>query len=244
MSRTFQSAHPVLIGLVVSALATAASYFTPADHGTTAVGFIFLAATFACALPRSSPHPPAHYGLALGGLFEPAPLNPARLIRESLRATLVATILLALIILPFAWGFELWYAPPQAWSWERAWGTNSDSHPAFALLNLFLTHLLVVALPEEVFFRGYLQTALDDRWSSRLHLLGASLGWSLVVSGIIFALGHLATTPQAGRLAVFFPSLLFGFLRARSGGVGASIVLHAQCNVLAHVLGRGYGFID
>ncbi len=228
----------------MSVLATGASYFTPAEHGTTAVGFIFLAATFVCALPRSSPLPPAHYGLALGGLFEPAPLSPARLIRESVRAMMIATVVLAVITVPFAWGFELWYSPPSEWNWERAFGTNKETSPAVALSNLLLTHLLVVALPEEVFFRGYLQTALDDRWKARLHLFGAPLGFSLIVSGMIFALGHLATTPQLGRLAVFFPSLLFGFLRARTGGVGASIVLHAQCNVLAHVLGRGYGFVE
>ena len=59
--------------------------------------------------------------------------------------------------------------------------------------------------------------------------------------GAIFAVGHLLTEPYPGRLAVFFPSLVFGFLRAREGGVGASIVFHALCNLFASYLGQSYG---
>jgi membrane protease YdiL (CAAX protease family) len=43
------------------------------------------------------------------------------------------------------------------------------------------------------------------------------------------------------RLAVFFPALLFGWLRARTGGIGASVCFHAICNVYSQLLGRGYG---
>ena len=35
-----------------------------------------------------------------------------------------------------------------------------------------------------------------------------------------FALGHVATEVHPNRLAVFFPSLLFGYLRTRRGGIG------------------------
>ena len=58
----------------------------------------------------------------------------------------------------------------------------------------------------------------------------------------IFALGHVATVHLATRLAVFFPALLFGWLRARTGGVGASVALHALCNLFAAYLARSYGF--
>jgi membrane protease YdiL (CAAX protease family) len=58
---------------------------------------------------------------------------------------------------------------------------------------------------------------------------------------MIFAAGHLATVQVPARLAVFFPALLFGWLRARTGGVGASVFFHATCNLYSLVLGRGYG---
>jgi membrane protease YdiL (CAAX protease family) len=101
---------------------------------------------------------------------------------------------------------------------------------------------LVVALPEEAFFRGYLQTSLDDRWGTPWKILGARLGLSLVVTSATFALGHLAALPYLARLAVFFPSLLFGYLRTRSGGVGAPLLFHAVCNVFAAWLAAAYGF--
>jgi membrane protease YdiL (CAAX protease family) len=103
------------------------------------------------------------------------------------------------------------------------------------------SQLLGVAFPEEVFFRGYLQSALDRVWPPRFRLLGARLGPGLLVASAVFALGHLLTDPHPTRLAVFFPSLAFGFLRARSGGVGAAIVFHAACNLFASYLGRSYG---
>jgi membrane protease YdiL (CAAX protease family) len=51
----------------------------------------------------------------------------------------------------------------------------------------------------------------------------------------------VATVPLPTRLAVFFPALLFGWLRARTGGIGASLTFHMLCNVYSQALGRGYG---
>ncbi len=101
--------------------------------------------------------------------------------------------------------------------------------------------LLVIALPEEAFFRGYLQSALDGRWGARWRIFGAELGPGWLVSAVIFAVGHLLTIEQRGRLAVFFPALAFGWLRARTRGIGAGMVFHAACNLLSTVLAFGYG---
>ncbi len=100
----------------------------------------------------------------------------------------------------------------------------------------------MIALPEEAFYRGYLLTALDDIWPPARRLLGARVGLGLVVSSAVFALGHLLTEFNPSRLAVFFPALVFGWLRARTGGVGAAILFHAFCNLFASYLARGYGF--
>ena len=133
-----------------------------------------------------------------------------------------------------------WYRPELTFDLERALAAEG-SPPLLSLINLSLAHVLVVALPEEAFFRGYLQTALDDRYGSKLTIVGLQLSTGLLISSLIFALGHLTTTPQIGRLAVFFPSLLFGLLRQKTGGIGASVLLHAQCNIFAALLGQGYG---
>jgi hypothetical protein len=49
------------------------------------------------------------------------------------------------------------------------------------------------------------------------------------------------TQPFIARLAVFFPALVFGWLRARTGGIGAGVIYHAACNLFASYLGESYG---
>jgi len=201
---------------------------------------VFLVATYwGCLRPHHTPSP-SHYGLDFGGLLLPAPVDYGRLLRDTTRAILIASAL-ALLILPFFWlGYQIWYdvhAPFQA---ARVW-KEYGATPLAGMFNLFIAHLLVVALPEEAFFRGYLQTSLDDRHPWSKSKLGVRVTSGLLLASALFAVGHLTTAPDPGRLAVFFPSLLFGILRDKTGGIGASVVLHAQCNVFAAVLGRGYG---
>lgn len=104
------------------------------------------------------------------------------------------------------------------------------------MLLLCLDQLLVVALPEEVFFRGYVQTRLREAWGpGRFRLFGVRAGAYFWVTQILFALAHLGDF-DASRLTVFFPSILFGWLRERTGSIGASIWVHAGSNVLLKVL--------
>jgi hypothetical protein len=55
---------------------------------------------------------------------------------------------------------------------------------------------------------------------------------------MVFAISHLIAIPSGDRLAVFFPSLLFGWLRDRTGSIAGSVVAHALSNVLMQVLLR------
>ncbi len=103
---------------------------------------------------------------------------------------------------------------------------------------LLLIHLVVVALPEEVFYRGFVQGRLRAVCRRRWRLLGADVGWEIPVASALFALSHLVTIPAPFRLAVFFPGLLFGWLAARTGSVLAPAMFHALCNVLLEVLVR------
>lgn len=240
MSKSFHSPHPLVLAITTSAAATALSYLAPTQHAAEGVGLVFLVATYFGCLRRDHPRSPAHYGLALGGVLLPAPLDAHRIARETARAVLVAN-LIAVVILPvFFIGFRLWYDVDVPFDTDRVWRAYGTS-PVTGLLNLVLAHLLVVALPEEAFFRGYLQTSLEDRFNWSRSIGGIRVSWGLLLSSAIFAVGHVATAPDAGRLAVFFPSLLFGVLRQKTRGIGASVVLHAECNVFAALLGRGYG---
>jgi len=96
------------------------------------------------------------------------------------------------------------------------------------------TQLLAVALPEELFYRGWMQTAWGRSGPSR-RILGAEIGPGFLATQALFAAGHLVTL-QPWRLATFFPGLLFGWLRARTGNVVAPAVAHALSNLLLLVL--------
>lgn len=109
------------------------------------------------------------------------------------------------------------------------------------MLTMLLTQLILVAVPEEFFFRGYLQERLHQAWGREgIQVLGLPLTWGIVVSSILFALVHLISNLSVTRLAVFFPSLLFGALRERTGGISASVLYHAACNLLVMFLSVHY----
>lgn len=102
------------------------------------------------------------------------------------------------------------------------------------------TQLLVVAIPEELFFRGYLQGRFDQRWGTSRRLLGASLGPGWLLSAALFALGHVLVDFNPERFAVFVPGLVFGWMRARTGSLAAGALFHALCNVYSDLLHKAF----
>lgn len=103
-----------------------------------------------------------------------------------------------------------------------------------------LTQFLVVALPEEYFFRGYLQTRLEAVWPSRRRFLGAQVGRPLLSASLLFALGHVLVDFNVLRLAVFFPALVFGWMRSLSGTIVAGVLFHACSNLVSDLLHKNF----
>jgi uncharacterized protein len=100
-----------------------------------------------------------------------------------------------------------------------------DNYGAWVVDQLF-----VVALPEEFFYRGYLQARLKLVWPNGPRVLGVTVGPAFLLVAVLFALGHLAVF-HVWRLAVFFPALLFGYLRERTGTVLGCTLVHAIFNL-------------
>lgn len=96
--------------------------------------------------------------------------------------------------------------------------------------------VFAIALPEEVFHRGFLMSALEERFPPKRRVLGARIGLGAVLASLIFALGHLIGMAELARLATFFPSLLFSYLWRRSGSLWAPALFHAAANLLMAVL--------
>lgn len=225
--------RPVLtVAALVTLVATALSYLLPESWAATGVGFTFLGATYWLVIRTDDTALIREHGLSLGGLLEPAPLSPPRLLRDALVAAAYALAAAAVIYPCFWFGFRLW------------WKVDGfHAAPLQPVLSDALGQLLVIALPEEAFYRGYLQTSLERELNRSISILGARVGLGLVLTSAIFAVGHLLTELSPARLAVFFPSLVFGFLRARSGGIGASLLFHAMCNLFSAYLLRSYGLM-
>jgi hypothetical protein len=226
---------PLGEALVVATLVTAVigvgALVVPKRHVATFVGFVFLATVWRLVWTKDD-DTVRRFGVHLGGLLLHERLRVPAIAREALRAMAWALALAAVVFVPFYFGFRAWWHPRHAFALEL--------HP-LEFGNDVLGQLLLVALPEEAFYRGYLQTRLDDALPGRVKIFGAEIGPSVVVASIVFALGHFTTIPTPTRLAVFFPSLLFGWLRARTKGIGAPLAFHALCNVFSESLGRAYG---
>jgi membrane protease YdiL (CAAX protease family) len=228
-------AHALREALLVSAGVTAAVAATgrllpPAWH-TTAVAFIFFCAVWVLVW-RADDESVRRAGVSLGGLVIPGPLSWPELLRATATALGWAAGFMAVVAVPFFFAWRSWWGPKL---------TFSLGHHPLDFETELLAQFLIIALPEEAFYRGYLQSKLDEAWEPRWQVLGAKLGPGCLATAAIFALGHLATVPVPTRLAVFFPALAFGWLRARTGGIGASTAFHAGCNVYSLLLGRGYG---
>lgn len=133
----------------------------------------------------------------------------------------------AAIFVPYALGHYAW----------AHWTAGAIFHfrlpPAFA--SSMLDQLLVVALPEEFFFRGYLQTQFDAVYGRPYRLLGARWGLGLPAAAALFAACHLLYGGPV-RLLVFFPGLFYGWLRARTETIVVPTLYHAASNLLMQLM--------
>jgi hypothetical protein len=177
------------------------------------------------------------YGLPWHGATDP------RTWRAWARGAGAALLACAVVFPVFAAGFALYAEalPHLPTPLARALAPYGGA-PRFALrlpdrfLLLALVQLLVVALPEEMFYRGFVQTAWARSAPEKgVTILGARLGAGFVRTQVLFALGHLVVL-QPWRLGTFFPGLLFGWLRERTGGLAAPVVFHALSNLFIATL--------
>lgn len=177
------------------------------------------------------------YGLPCGGLADPCTWRAWA--RGAAAAVAVAAIVFPLFAAAFVAYAEILPELPPAVARALA---PYGGVPRFSFrlpdrpFLLALVQLVVVALPEEMLYRGYIQSGWARTAPERgVTVLGARLGAGFVRTQLLFALGHLVV-PQPWRLATFFPGLLFGWIRERTGGLAAPVVLHALSNLFVATL--------
>jgi membrane protease YdiL (CAAX protease family) len=131
--------------------------------------------------------------------------------------------------------------------WHPQWAPASCFrilHPHFKLppdfLLLCAAQLIVIALPEELFFRGYIQGRLEQAFPPTKTFLGAKLGVAWLLTAALFGVGHFLVTFEPQMLTRFFPGLIFGWMFARTRSILAGTLFHATCNLLMEVLARSF----
>ena len=113
--------------------------------------------------------------------------------------------------------------------------------PDNLLMDVVLYHLVYVALPEEFFYRGYMQSRLDLVFPRTRTVFGIPLGWGFLITVVLFTVGHTIVQFRWWHFAIAFPALLFGWIRYRTGNVVASTFFHAACNITMALLDTMYG---
>src|SRR5205823_5646512 len=100
---------------------------------------------------------------------------------------------------------------------------------------------------EEIFFRGYIQSRLNQAFGRPFRLLGTQFGLGLLVSSALFGFIHALNTVDyfGGRWdfawwwwpPAFASGLFYGCLREKTGSVLAGGVHHGLVDVLAQLPG-------
>jgi hypothetical protein len=142
---------------------------------------------------------------------------------------------IAILLVPWLVGYHLYQTT--LFHLHPHWRIPKDA----ALLVPY--HLFFVAIPEEFFYRGYFQTRLNEVFPRRWMIFGAPIGPGLLIASAFFAFGHSLVVLRWWHFATFFPGLLFGWLRERTGQPVAGAFLHAWANVTVTWLDTIYGVI-
>jgi membrane protease YdiL (CAAX protease family) len=109
------------------------------------------------------------------------------------------------------------------WVHAVEWHFKLPSHPFLRYAN----NLFFACIPEEAFYRGFLQ--------KQLHIyLGEGRGrgfFSVFITSLLFTLAHVYWSPSMDILGfVFLASLLYGFVYMKSGRIESAIFTHFVLN--------------
>jgi membrane protease YdiL (CAAX protease family) len=110
-------------------------------------------------------------------------------------------------------------------------------------LHLFFTIPAIIFSPvgEEIFFRGYLQYALERRFSARLSTIAECAAFGVVHvchHGLILAAGGILVRPVSAPLWIslmFGAALLFAYLRKTSRSLWPAMAAHACFNLVMNI---------
>lgn len=146
----------------------------------------------------------------------------------------IALLILIVLAIPIAVGNHIVRTSIQGFAFSFEW-SNYDrlGQPLWMEIPI---QIFCIALPEEFFYRGYLQKTFLKRFEKWGRMAPV---YAILMTSALFAFSHFPAGGSA-RLLTFFPGLLFGFLGWKTQKLIAPILCHAFCNLCMIVLNVHY----
>jgi uncharacterized protein len=129
---------------------------------------------------------------------------------------------------------------------HHGWQTIVMGHAGYTfrvppdLLAILLKNVFLIAIPEELFYRGFVETRLSRLWPVTRFVLGIPIGRAVILASALFALGHFLGEYNPARLGPFFPAFVFSALTRRSGSITGAVLFHGLSNAFSAFLFAGY----
>lgn len=111
---------------------------------------------------------------------------------------------------------------------------------------LFLTYAIFVGFGEEILYRGYAHSRLNEAFGTPFRFAGVAFGWGTILAAGVFGLTHVGIlrwilgssteVTWAWGVWTFFGGLVFAYVRERSGGILAPALLHGLPQAIAMVV--------
>jgi len=110
--------------------------------------------------------------------------------------------------------------------------------PFLLLFALISIHSVIVALGEEVMFRGYVQTGIGRQYGQKEGLLVGALLFSLRHHPADLYWGWGAPLAQcvSRLLQLYVGALVFGWIRQRSGSTVSTLIMHILIIAFSYVI--------
>lgn len=93
----------------------------------------------------------------------------------------------------------------------------------FPSISMLAFQLLVVSVPEEIFFRGFVQESIGNNIKG------------ILITSIMFSLAHLPVflfDNNIYALLTFFPSIVIGFIYLKTANIMPCIIFHFLSNII------------
>jgi membrane protease YdiL (CAAX protease family) len=127
-----------------------------------------------------------------------------------------------------------------------ALGNREITQSAGQAIAEFVTYGVFVGFGEEILFRGYILSRLNEAFGKPYQIFGIQYGWGLIITSVLFGLTHVGLTTSliTGQVNIYwawgfwtiFSGLVYGLVREKSGSVLASALLHGLPQAIASAI--------